>query len=200
MSHRDEMSGPQSRVPLPLPDAKLELEDMVRDLEEAYTANSDPDARRAAARRLLAADMARELITKAEIEESRRALPVAVERRGRALPGTALAVLQSPPPRFAESRLVDLLVDALGWVANTVHQAHHTAGEWRQCETGICVTAQRAIESVGGGARADLVHYLVAGNAICGFSSERPERWPEGHSFSSRSTQVTCPRCKELQR
>jgi len=45
-----------------------------------------------------------------------------------------------------------------------------------------------------------VVHLLVRGNALCGFSRMRPEDWPDGHLWVRRKQShiVTCAGCQRL--
>lgn len=44
-----------------------------------------------------------------------------------------------------------------------------------------------------------VIHLFHEGFPVCGFSSEAPANWPEGHKWVSIqwSPSVTCPSCKE---
>lgn len=40
------------------------------------------------------------------------------------------------------------------------------------------------------------VHILRHGQPLCGFSSEVPVNWPDGHFFTRKKDKATCPGCK----
>lgn len=54
------------------------------------------------------------------------------------------------------ARAVDEALDALAWMAQTVHQAHHReeGGTWEGCTRAVCMTAKLARDGLGEHARA----------------------------------------------
>ena len=47
--------------------------------------------------------------------------------------------------------------------------------------------------------REPIVHALLYGLPLCGFSSRTPGNWPEGHMWVGVKDveRISCPRCKE---
>jgi hypothetical protein len=43
---------------------------------------------------------------------------------------------------------IDRLRETVAWMAQTVHQAHHSTGSWQECPKSVCQAAANALLEV----------------------------------------------------
>ncbi len=104
---------------------------------------------------------------------------------------------------------LDVLLAHVLWMAQTVHQAYHHDGSWRECGAAICLSTVHVLRELGLPApdvpvlpasphAQPRIHVLHRGFPLCRFTREMPGQWPTGELWVHKedAAQATCETCR----